>query len=89
MAHYDSNKVYENKKEMVMIRFIIPISLSYFRVIEKFEYSTDKDVIEINADNLSVVIGSESKVLKGKPTKEQKGILVRVKKMFDGYKNFL
>ena len=37
MAHYDSTKEYGNKKELAMIRFIIPISSSMFRIIEKFE----------------------------------------------------
>ena len=42
MAHYDSTKTYENKKEMIMDRFIVPISSSHFRIIDKFEYNVEK-----------------------------------------------
>ena len=37
MAFYDSTKNYDNKKELAMIRFIIPISSSMFRIINKIE----------------------------------------------------
>ena len=52
----ESTKIYDNKKEMIMDRFIVPISSSYFRIIDKFEYNVEKDIIEIIADNISTTI---------------------------------
>lgn len=89
MAHYDSTREYDNKKELAMIRFIIPISSSMFRIIEKFEYNVEKDIIEINADGLDVEIGSKSRIKKGKPNKHQKSVLVKIKLMYDKWEEYL
>ena len=89
MTFYDSTKEYNNKKEMVMIRFIIPISLSMFRIIEKIEYNVKKDIIEINADGLDVEIGVKNRIKKGKPDKQQKSVLVKIKLMYDKWEEYL
>jgi hypothetical protein len=89
MAHYDSTKEYGNKKELAMIRFIIPISSSMFRIINKMEYNVEKDIIEINADGLDVEIGARNKIKKGKPNKHQKSILVKIKLMYDKWEEYL
>ena len=89
MAFYDSTKKYDNKKELAMIRFIIPISISMFRVIEKLEYNVEKDIIEIKADGLDVEIGKKNKIIKGKPNKHQKSVLVKVKLMYDNWEEYL
>lgn len=89
MVFYDSTKKYDNKKELAMIRFIIPISISMFRVIEKLEYNVEKDIIEIKADKLNVEIGKESKIIKGVPNKHQKSVLVKIKMMYDKWEEYL
>ena len=89
MKFYDSDKKYNNEKEMIMIRFIIPISLSYFSIINKFEYNTDNDRIEIEADNLIINIGKECKVIRGSPNKEQKNKLVKIKQWYDKWEEYL
>ena len=89
MAHYDSTKEYDNKKEMIMNRFIVPISLSHFSVISKFEYNIDSDTIEIEADDLVVSIGEKCKVIRGSPNKIQKSKLVKVKQWYDEWEKFL
>lgn len=89
MAHYDSTREYDNKKELAMIRFIIPISSSMFRIIEKFEYNVEKDIIEINADGLNVEIGARNKIKKGKLNKHQKSVLVKIKLMYDKWEEYL
>ena len=89
MSFYDSTKKYDNKKELAMIRFIIPISSSMFRVIEKLEYNVGKDIIEISAEGLDVEIGKDSKVKKGKPNKQQKSVLVKIKLMYDKWEEYL
>ena len=89
MAHYDSTKEYDNKKEMIMNRFIIPISLSHFYVISKFEYDIDNDTIEIEADDLVVSIGEKCKVIRGSPNKIQKSKLVKVKQWYDKWEEYL
>lgn len=89
MAFYDSTKKYDNKKELAMIRFIIPISISMFRNIEKLEYNVERDIIEIKADKLNVEIGKESKIIKGVPNKHQKSVLVKVKMMYDKWEEYL
>lgn len=89
MAFYDSTKKYDNKKELAMIRFIIPISISMFRVIEKLEYNVKRDIIEIKADKLNVEIGKESKIIKGVPNKHQKSVLVKVKMMYEKWEEYL
>lgn len=89
MAHYDSTREYDNKKELAMIRFIIPISSSMFRIVERIEYNVEKDIIEINADGLDVEIGKKSKIIKGKPSKHQKSILVKIKLMYDKWEEYL
>lgn len=89
MAHYDSTREYDNKKELAMIRFIIPISSSMFRIIDKIDYNVEKDIIEINADGLDVEIGSKSRIKKGKPSKHQKSILVKIKLMYDIWEEYL
>lgn len=89
MSFYDSTKRYGNKKELAMIRFIIPISSSMFRVIDKIKYNVEKDIIEINADGLDVEIGEDSKVKKGKPNKHQKSVLVKIKLMYDKWEEYL
>ena len=86
---YSSLKTYDNKKELAMIRFIIPISISKFRVIEKLEYDTEKDIIEIIADGLEVIVGKKCKIIKGKPDKLQKSSLLEIKEMFDDWKEYL
>ena len=89
MAFYDSTKNYDNKKELAMIRFIIPISISMFRIIDKIEYNIEKDIIEINADGLDVEIGARNKIKKGKPNKQQKSVLVKIKLMYDKWEEYL
>ena len=89
MKFYDSDKKYNNEKEMIMNRFIIPISLSHFYVISKFEYDIDNDTIEIEADDLVVSIGEKCKVIRGSPNKVQKSKLVKVKQWYDKWKRFL
>lgn len=89
MAHYDSTREYDNKKELAMIRFIIPISSSMFRIINKIEYNVENDIIEINADGLDVEIGSKSRIKKGKPNKHQKSVLVKIKLMYDKWEEYL
>lgn len=89
MAHYDSTREYDNKKELAMIRFIIPISSSMFRIINKIEYNVKNDIIEINADGLDVEIGAKNKIKKGKPSKHQKSILVKIKLMYDKWEEYL
>lgn len=89
MAFYDSTKEYDNKKELAMIRFIIPISSSMFRIIDKIEYNVKKDIIEINADGLDVEIGAKNKIKKGKPDKHQKSVLVKIKLMYDKWEEYL
>lgn len=89
MAHYDSTKTYDNKKEMIMNRFIVPISLSHFNVISKFEYDIDNDTIEIEADDLIVSIGEKCKVIRGSPNKIQKSKLVKVKQWYDEWEKYL
>ena len=89
MAHYDSTKTYENKKEMVMGRFIVPISSSHFRIIDKFEYNVEKDIIEIVADNISAAIGQECKIIRGSPNGSQKKILVKIKQWYDKWEEYL
>lgn len=89
MAHYDSTREYDNKKELAMIRFIIPISSSMFRIINKIEYNVENDIIEINADGLDVEIGAKNKIKKGKPSKYQKSILVKIKLMYDKWEEYL
>lgn len=89
MAHYDSTREYDNKKELAMIRFIIPISSSMFRIINKIEYNVENDIIEINADGLDVEIGAKNKIKKGKPSKHQKSILVKIKLMYDKWEEYL
>ena len=89
MAHYDSTKTYENKKEMVMGRFIVPISSSHFRIIDKFEYNVEKDIIEIVADNISATLGQECKIIRGSPSGKQKKILVKIKQWYDGWEEYL
>ena len=89
MAHYDSTKEYDNKKEMIMNRFIIPISLSHFNVISKFEYDIDNDTIEIEADDLVVSIGEKCKVIRGSPNAMQKSKLVKVKQWYDEWEKYL
>lgn len=89
MAHYDSTREYDNKKELAMIRFIIPISSSMFRIIDKIVYNVEKDIIEINADGLDVEIGSKSRIKKGKPNKHQKSVLVKIKLMYDKWEEYL
>ena len=89
MAHYDSTKTYDNKKEMIMDRFIVPISSSYFRIIDKFEYNVDKDIIEIVADNISTTIGQECKIIRGSPNDSQKKILVKIKQWYDKWEEYL
>ncbi len=89
MAHYDSTKEYDNIKEMIMNRFIVPISLSHFSVISKFEYNTDSDTIEIEADDLVVSIGEKCKVIRGSPNKMQKSKLVKVKQWYGGWEEYL
>ena len=89
MAHYDSTREYDNKKELAMIRFIIPISSSMFRIINKIEYNVENDIIKINADGLDVEIGAKNKIKKGKPSKHQKSILVKIKLMYDKWEEYL
>ena len=89
MAFYDSTKKYDNQKELAMIRFIIPISSSMFSIIEKIEYNVKKDIIEINADGLDVEIGAKNKIKKGKPDKQQKSVLVKIKLMYDKWEEYL
>ena len=89
MAHYDSTKTYENKKEMVMGRFIVPISSSHFRIIDKFEYNVEKDIIEIVADNISAAVGQECKIIRGSPSGSQKKILVKIKQWYDKWEEYL
>ena len=89
MAHYDSTKTYDNKKEMIMDRFIVPISSSYFRIIDKFEYNVEKDIIEIIADNISTTIGQECKIIRGSPNDSQKKILVKIKQWYDKWEEYL
>lgn len=89
MAHYDSTREYDNKKELAMIRFIIPISSSMFRIIDKIVYNVENDIIEINADGLDVEIGAKNKIKKGKPSKHQKSILVKIKLMYDKWEEYL
>ena len=89
MAHYDSTKTYDNKKEMIMDRFIVPISSSHFRIIDKFEYNVEKDIIEIVADNISVTIGQECKIIRGSPSGSQKKILVKIKQWYDKWEEYL
>lgn len=89
MAHYDSTKTYDNKKEMIMNRFIVPISLSHFRIIDKFEYNVEKDIIEIVADNISATIGQECKIIRGSPNGSQKKILVKIKQWYDKWEEYL
>lgn len=89
MAHYDSTREYDNKKELAMIRFIIPISSSMFRIINKIEYNVENDIIKINADGLNVEIGAKNKIKKGKPSKHQKSILVKIKLMYDKWEEYL
>lgn len=89
MVHYDSTKEYDNKKELAMIRFIIPISSSMFRIIDKIKYNIEKDIIEVNADGLDVEIGARNKIKKGKPNKYQKSVLVKIKLMYDKWEEYL
>ena len=89
MAHYESTKTYDNKKEMIMDRFIVPISSSYFRIIDKFEYNVEKDIIEIIADNISTTIGQECKIIRGSPNDSQKKILVKIKQWYDKWEEYL
>lgn len=89
MAFYDSTKEYDNKKELVMIRSIIPISSSMFKIIDKIEYNIKKDIIEISADGLYVEIGVKNKIKKGKPNKQQKSVLVKIKLMYDKWEEYL
>ena len=89
MAHYDSTKTYDNKKEMIMDRFIVPISSSHFRIIDKFEYNVEKDIIEIVADNISATIGQECKTIRGSPNGSQKKILVKIKQWYDKWEEYL
>ena len=89
MAHYDSTKTYENKKEMIMDRFIVPISSSHFRIIDKFEYNVEKDIIEIVADNISAAVGQECKIIRGSPSGSQKKILVKIKQWYDKWEEYL
>lgn len=89
MAHYDSTREYDNKKELAMIRFIIPISSSMFRIIDNIVYNVENDIIEINADGLDVEIGAKNKIKKGKPSKHQKSILVKIKLMYDKWEEYL
>ena len=89
MAHYDSTKTYDNKKEMIMDRFIVPISSSHFRIIDKFEYNVDKDIIGIVADNISATIGQECKIIRGSPNDSQKKILVKIKQWYDKWEEYL
>ena len=89
MAHYDSTKTYDNKKEMIMDRFIVPISSSYFRIIDKFEYNVEKNIIEIIADNISTTIGQECKIIRGSLNDSQKKILVKIKQWYDKWEEYL
>ena len=89
MTHYDNTKTYDNKKEMIMDRFIVPISSSYFRIIDKFEYNVEKDIIEIIADNISTTIGQECKIIRGSPNDSQKKILVKIKQWYDKWEEYL
>ena len=59
MSFYDSTKVYDNEKEKVFIRSIIPISSSHFRNLELIEYNKDTDIFKIEGGGLKLELNKD------------------------------
>lgn len=91
MSFYDSNKIYDNKKEEVFIRSIIPISSSHFRNLELIEYDKDTDVFKIIGDGLDIILSKDKSVCKKKSnklTEREKILLKTIKNMYVNWKNY-
>ena len=62
MNFYDSTIIYENEKEKIFIRSIIPISSSHFRNLELIEYDKDTDVFKIVGDGLYITLSKDKSI---------------------------
>lgn len=85
MSFYDSNKIYENEKEKVFIRSIIPISSSHFRNLELIEYDKDTNVFKIVGDGLDIMLSKDKSICKKKSnklTEREKVLLKTIKNMY-------
>lgn len=91
MNFYDSTKIYDNKKEEVFIRSIIPISSSHFRNLELIEYDKDTDVFKIVGDGLDITLSKDKSVCKKKSnklTEREKILLKTIKNMYIKWENY-
>lgn len=91
MSFYDSNKIYDNKKEEVFIRSIIPISSSHFRNLELIEYDKDTDVFKIIGDGLDIILSKDKSICKKKSnklTEREKILLKTIKNMYINWENY-
>lgn len=91
MSFYDSNKIYDNKKEEVFIRSIIPISSSHFRNLELIEYDKDTDVFKIVGGGLDITLSKDKSVCKKKSnklTEREKILLKTIKNMYINWENY-
>ena len=85
MSFYDSTKVYDNEKEKVFIRSIIPISSSHFRNLELIEYNKDTDIFKIEGGGLKIELNKDKASCKKKSnklTEREKVILKTIKNMY-------
>ena len=91
MSFYDSNKIYDNKKEEVFIRSIIPISSSHFRNLELIEYDKGTDVFKIVGDGLDITLNKDKSICKKKSnklTEREKILLKTIKNMYIKWENY-
>lgn len=91
MNFYDSTKIYDNKKEEVFIRSIIPISSSHFRNLELIEYDKYTDVFKIVGDGLDITLSKDKSVCKKKSnklTEREKILLKTIKNMYINWENY-
>lgn len=85
MNFYDSNKIYDNEKEKVFIRSIIPISSSHFRNLELIEYDKDTDIFKIVGDGLYITLSKDKSICRKKSdklTEREKVLLKTIKNMY-------
>ena len=91
MNFYDSTKIYDNKKEEVFIRSIIPISSSHFRNLELIEYDKYTDIFKIVGDELDIILSKDKSICKKKSnklTEREKILLKTIKNMYIKWENY-
>ena len=91
MSFYDSTKSYDDEKEKVFIRSIIPISSSHFRNLELIKYDKDTDIFKIIGDGLDITLSKDKSVCKKKSnklTEREKILLKTIKNMYIKWENY-